>query len=112
MSARVTEANPTGIASFDHARLAELPEYAAASRALDALARAIGRTERGMVQAEWLEVVTEMAAAGPYGDACQHCAGMPIRWPLGAEVVNGWVRGVYRCETCGRAWRCGWSVQP
>ncbi|WP_219418783.1 hypothetical protein [Pseudonocardia nigra] len=113
MAARVTADNPTGVDTFDHSDIAHLPEYAAASRALDALGHAIGRAEIDLGQQRWLEVVGEMAAALPYADACSECTGpVPTPAPHAAAVNDEWLNGQYRCPSCAATWTCGYAANP
>jgi hypothetical protein len=86
MTPRVTADNPTGVTGFDHASIAQLPEHVEASRALDALDRAIRREGDVLEQERWLAVVGAMAAALPYADAAAGTAhrhtlarGSPLR---------------------------------
>jgi hypothetical protein len=105
MTPRVTAENPTGVATFDHASVVQLPEYAEASRALDALGQASRRTDSPLGQTRWLEVVCEMAAALPFADACVQCSGpVPTPAPHAAVVTEGRLEAQYRCPSCGFTW--------
>jgi hypothetical protein len=105
MIPRVTTENPTGIATFDHTPVVHLPEYAEASKALDALSQASRRAGDELEQARWLEVVCEMSAALPFADACVECSGpVPIPAPYAAVVADGRLDARYRCPSCGFTW--------
>jgi hypothetical protein len=113
----VTDSNPTGVRSFDHREIARLPEYAAASEALDRLTHAIRRAGVDIGgQAEWLDVVTDMATALPYSDSCPNCERTitervtPAPAPFVTEVDKGWLAGTYLCPRCDRVWNCGYAV--
>jgi hypothetical protein len=91
--AAITDENPAGVETFDHSTISMLPEYAAASKALDNLAHAINRVHVGLGQEGWLRTVQEMASALPYSDNCQTCTRLsgdghdiPSPAPDGAEV--------------------------
>jgi hypothetical protein len=97
-------------------KIAHLPEYAAASEALDRLIHAIQQSGIRMLQAEWLETLTDMATALPYSDCCLNChettdEGIPpTPAPVVTDVSDGWLTGTYRCPRCGHVWNCGWAV--
>lgn len=103
------------IRSFDHRAAAELPEYRAASQALDALAHALNRAEVEL-EVPWLDLVREMAAALPFSDGCDQCMHELaeetsfIHAPVAAHVEDGWVKGRYRCGRHGRVWSCGYAA--
>ncbi|GAA1318829.1 hypothetical protein [Pseudonocardia xinjiangensis] len=108
MTPRITADNPTGVTCFDHASIAQLPEYVEASRALDALERAIRREDGALGQERWLDLVGAMAAALPYADACVECCGqLPTPAPHAAVVAEGRLHGDYRCPRCGSTWTRG-----
>jgi hypothetical protein len=105
MTPRVTADNPTGVATFDHGHLVQLPEYAAACKALDVLGQAMRRADIELGPAQWLDVVREMAAALPYADACAECSGsVPTPAPHAGVVTDGRLDGDYRCPSCGSTW--------
>jgi hypothetical protein len=105
MTPRVSTDNPTGIDTFDHTAVVHLPEYAEASKALDALNQASRRAGDELEQSRWLEVVCEMSAALPFADACAECSGpVPIPAPYAAVVSKGRLDAHYRCPSCGFAW--------
>jgi hypothetical protein len=120
----ITTENPTGIETFDHSRISSLPEYAVVSRALDRLVKAIEHADIEVGQAEWLQIVQQMASALPYTDTCENCVRVavaehrstadmdqyPGSAPDGADVEDGWVRGRYLCPQCGTRWTCGYAV--
>jgi hypothetical protein len=114
--APITEDNPTGIESFDHSHIAELPEYAAASRALHKLVQALNRAGTEVGQREWLRIVRQMASALAYTDICLACSNVfdpsedELAGPIGAEVDDGWLDGRFRCPRCGHSWTCGIAV--
>lgn len=122
MPSEVTASNPTGVDSFDHRRFSVLPEYAAASKALDELVHALNRSDAELKgQAHWLVVVQEMAAALGYADSCQRCVRNapdgelpddfpPAPAPDAAEVRNETLLGQYRCPRCGDRWTCTYAV--
>lgn len=115
--APITDENPTGVETFDHSTISVLPEYAAASKALDNLAHAMNRVHVELGQEGWLRTVQEMASALPYSDNCQTCTRLsgdghdiPSPAPDGAEVRSGWLYGRYLCPQCGSRWKCGYAV--
>ncbi len=93
--------------SFDHTKVAGLPQYGAASRALDDLAHAVD----GLTRDEFLDLVRTMAEALSYSDCCT-TGGCDDRMasyaPMAAEVWDGWVRGIYRCPE-SHVWTCGYA---
>ena len=95
-----TETNPTGVESYDHSRLARLPEHEAVSKALDDLVHAIQREGIALGQEEFLTVVVQMAASLGYADGCGEadCA-LGTHWPYRTEVGDGDLQGCYRCDT-------------
>lgn len=112
--------------TFDHSAIAELAEYAAASKAIDDLAHTVRAAGTKTNHVEWLEAVKEMAAALPYGDMCQACWDRrattsedtdaspslpPTPAPLAADVDGDSLRGRYVCPTCGFHWQCSYSVK-
>ncbi|GAA5132436.1 hypothetical protein [Pseudonocardia adelaidensis] len=113
---RVGDSNPTGIRTFDNTRLAQLPEYLAASDAIDKLVHAMQRAGVEISQAEWLDALVDLAAALPYADMCQSRAcraadDTPAPPPIAAVVdARGWLKGAYRCPRCGAVWTCGYAV--
>lgn len=114
-SRRVGDGNPTGIRTFDNNRIAQLPEYLAASNAIDKLVHAMQRADVEIGQAEWLDALVDMAAALPYADMCQsrECRASddtPAPPPIAATVEDGWLKGAYRCPRCGAVWTCGYAV--
>lgn len=105
--------------TFDHADLAEYPEYHHARRALDALARALDRDDSNIGRAAFVEAAADMARTSYAADWC-HCP--PCRtvalkkgtdlacWPHAAQVHDdGWMRGTYRCPRTGANWHCGYA---
>jgi hypothetical protein len=114
-----SESNITAIESFDHSALKDLPEYHAVSKAMDALVRASNAKHAnqpdGVGQALMLATVRQMATALSYADSSGHpdngCADRYEGvWPYKTEAENGWLRGTYRCTTCGAEWDTGYSV--
>jgi hypothetical protein len=109
--------NPIGVASFDHTKLAQLPEYQAAGKALDALVHAIRSAEIEGTQAEWLQAATDIAASLAYGDMCTQCrdsgplaANGPI-FPAMVELNSPeQLTARYECGECGHHWTTGWAV--
>lgn len=97
------------IQPFDHSDVAKMPEYAAASRALDDLAHAVERLG-GVTRERFVQVVREMAVALPYGDApqCGHFG--RIIAPYAASIDDRWLTGTYRCGECGTEWECGYGT--
>lgn len=111
MTPHVTADNPAGVATFDHGQLVQLPEYAAASRALDLLDQAIQRADIELGPTRWLDVVCEMAAALPYLDACAECSGpLPTPAPHAGVVTDGRLHGNFRCPSCGSTWTRGYEL--
>ncbi len=97
------------IREFDHSDVAKLPEYAAAARALDDLAHAIGGGTAA-ARERFAQIAREMALALKYGDANQ-CAHPGIPGPYKASIDgDGWLTGTYRCGECGAEWECGWGT--
>jgi hypothetical protein len=97
--------------------------YNAARMALDDLVRTMNEHDFEMEQAEWLEVVREMAAANVYADSCksENCAGdggyqvQPHWFPIAIESEGeGWLVCHYNCpkhghHTCGYSPLAPWS---
>ena len=115
------------VRTFDHARLATLPAYAALRQALSDLANEIAG-QGGMKLPGFLAAVQDMAATAPYGDMCTRCSkecdqahhhdaeGDPLScgayalcWPHAVERDGGWITGTYRCRR-GHTWTCGYAI--
>lgn len=107
--AEVTESNPAGLGEFDHGELAGLPEYQAASRALDALVHPLRRDDVPIGQTQWLAAVAEMAAALPFSDTCEKCEGHEASAPYAVTIDENWVQGRYRCVN-RHTWTCGYAL--
>jgi hypothetical protein len=115
--APITDENPAGVETFDHSPISALPEYAAASRALDNLVHAIKRARVGLGQDGWLRTVQEMVSALPHSDICRTCArssgdghDIPLPAPDGAEVQSGRLSGRYVCPRCGSRWTRTYAI--
>lgn len=104
---RSADANPTGITTFDHTKLAALLEYWLAVRALHDLRAAVVAAGLDMPWDEWLAVVHAMVAAPFFMDRCERCLGSRVP-PYAAEVRGDQLTGSYRCAGCGHGWSCGW----
>lgn len=110
---RPTKGNPTGLATFDHGRIAALPEYQAAGRALNALVHAMNRAGIDVPIEDWLLMAPEIVAGLPFADDCERC--QVTTFPYAAEVDTppgesvGGVSARYRCDS-GHTWTCGWST--
>lgn len=98
----------TDLRPFDHSRIARLPEYRAASAALDSLAHNL---PEGVDRSVFLKAVHNMAAVLPYTDACHECGGVVAAAPHKVEIKGGNMLGYYRCPA-GHVWTCmhalGW----
>jgi hypothetical protein len=99
--------NPTGITSYDHELLGDLPEYWEASRALHHLRAVMAEVELDMSWDEWLATVHAIVAAPFFVDVCPKCLGSRVP-PYAAEVVADRLSGSYRCIRCGHDWSCSW----
>jgi hypothetical protein len=122
---QISDDNPTGIETFDHRDISDLPEYAAASEALNALIGAIIRAEISVSMERWLEMVQQMASALAYPDMCQSCVkrmgelrrsgedmgDAPTRAPDGVHVMGDQLRASYFCPACSSRWTRGYAVQ-
>jgi hypothetical protein len=112
-----TRANPAGVRSFDHRRLASLPEYHDAARSLNRLVEAIATAEGlALGQKDWLAAVRDLAASLPFADGCDRCLhDDDAEWvvapdSLAVEAERDWLDAHYRCPGCGVAWSCGWAL--
>jgi hypothetical protein len=113
-----TDENHTGVESYDHSAVVQLPEYHEARKALDALVHAMNRAELEVGQAAFLQMVEQMAASLSYSDSSGHprntgCAGEAEgAWPhiVQLDEDEGSLRGTYRCAACGREWQTGYAV--
>jgi hypothetical protein len=117
MTSRVSDDNPIGVAPFDHTRLAQVPEYQVAAKALDALVHATRNANIEVAQAKWLQAVTDMAASLPYGDMCTQCrdsdpsAANGPNFPVAIELKNSeQLTAHYECGDCGHRWTTSWAV--
>lgn len=103
-----TVGDDTEIRSFDHGELSRLPQYAAASDALDHLAHAL---PDATTRRRFLDAVRQMAAVLPYSDGCNECRRLVKAAPFKVELSDGGMVGHYRCER-GHVWTCwhalGW----
>lgn len=113
MATEPTDGNPTGIATFDHGRIAGLPEYQAAGRALDALIHSMVRADANMTVQEFRNMALEVVASLAFGDECERCG--VITFPFAAEVETpadgsaGSLTARYCCDN-GHTWPCGWTT--
>ncbi|ACZ92022.1 hypothetical protein [Streptosporangium roseum] len=103
--------NPAQVTSFDHHRLADLPEYNRVGKALNDLLTAINRAEIEISQPEWLDAVRNLTAALPFADGCDECPPVSITVPARTEIdTDGWLTGYYKCTEHGRQWTSGWAL--
>jgi hypothetical protein len=123
----LSEDNPTGVRSYNHDDLADLPEYHEARAALQHLISAIAfRQHSGdwlmLPQADWLEAVSDFGRSAQYTDNCRKCedslpAGVErmdylMTFPY-AIAVDG-KRGLtasYRCRHQAHEWETWWSLK-
>lgn len=108
---RTTAENPTGLLPFDHRPLVQLPEYAAARRAIDDLIHAIRREEIEFPQAHFIEACGDMAASSAFADSCDVCDDLPLIFPHRAVVVHGGVEADYVCPVDGNRWSTSWALK-
>ena len=104
--------------SFDHSEIRALPEYAAAAKALDGLAKAINyldctaETLERHDRAWWLDMIRELGAHLIYGDSSgpNHCA--ELHFPYRVRRNDGWCTAYYRCDhgVDGVEWSAGWTA--
>lgn len=98
----------TDLRAFDHSQLACRPQYAQASKALDALAHELPDS---MTRKQFLDTVREMAAVLPYSDGCNECGRLVLAAPFKVVLTGEGMVGHYRCER-GHVWTCwhalGW----
>lgn len=112
---RRTEANPSGIASYDIRKYAELPEWHALEKALSDVANAARRAGIDGGQDALAEAVEHLARGVPYGDCCNTCMRQyhdyrDIYTPFIADVRDGnSLLGSYRCKR-GHVWTCGYAL--
>jgi transcription elongation factor Elf1 len=116
-------ASQVPVSTFDHTEISSLPEYWEASRAIDKLAHAIIKSNDGMPQTKFLEIIRQMTESLPYSDECQRCGrelrsqadsdhySPPIFAPRAANVDGNSLRGSYKCPNCGDSWTCGYDVR-
>lgn len=104
-----TGTNPAGVRTFDHRKVAHLPEYERASRTIDELAEAMVAAKVDIAQADWLGLVRDMAAALCFLDRCPECLDA-LAAPYIASVEGDTLRGVYRCRRCAHTWTCSWAT--
>jgi hypothetical protein len=101
--------NPAEVRTFDHRRLAALQEHGQASKAIDALADALGDAKINLSQREWFGILRDMAAALCFRDRCPECV-ETLAVPYLAVVEGDSVRAAYRCAPCDHAWTCSWAT--
>lgn len=98
--------------TFDHSRMADLPEYHAARKAMSDLANAAD----GLA----LDEVRDMATTMYAGDHCPCCQDRfmaeddfdPTCWPHKATVEGETMRGIYRCPRTSQTWTVSYTADP
>jgi hypothetical protein len=112
-----TDDNITGVEEFDHSPLKALPEYLAASEALDALVHRMRDDGIKFGQERFLKLAEQLAASLSYADATGHDRDSQCErrhkatWPYRTVMEKpDWVLGYYHCPSCGQDWTCGYSV--
>lgn len=106
---RATHLNPSGIRTYDHTELADLPAYRTTSNAIRTLARAI--TDAGIPLAvdAFFEALTDIAAGAYLADGCPDCPGQSVT-PHRVDHDDRGTVGHYRCAR-GHEWHTSYGLR-
>jgi hypothetical protein len=118
-----TDENPTGVRTFNHSDLAQLPGYHAVASSLDRLVRSVRESQQQdelvmLNQADFIDLASNVARSIAFADNCGACerANPPERYdPVFPAVVEldgrGGLNAGYICYRCGHRWQTWWALE-
>lgn len=98
--------NPAGIRRYNHADVADRPEYQALVRALGEYVTA-ARLGPGFNRA--LVAARDLGVGALIPDACDRCPGV-VAVPFRVRISDNGATGTYRCRDCDYLWQCTFGL--
>lgn len=99
----------TQFRSFDHAHLAEVPEYQAMLDAIQALDDALFEQGRAIPLNSWSSFMSQVARGQFIRDECPQCGKTQAPFKAIATPYRDTISAMYLCGGCGNEWVESWD---